>query len=81
MNRPDNLKINRNDNPGLFEWGDCHKHWHFKEFTYYELLDANDGTVVTGRKQAFCLMDIRRMDSAAGSNCYGCSNMGIKAGW
>ena len=81
-NGPDDLQVSRQDNPEWFEWGDCHRHWHFKDFTNYELLDqATNGQVVTGRKQAFCLMDIRRMDANAGPSQYTCSNQGITAGW
>ncbi|KAL9189438.1 hypothetical protein ACHAXT_009113 [Thalassiosira profunda] len=77
----DDLQVNRQDSPDNFEWGDCHKHWHFKEFTYYELINSVTGEIITGRKQAFCLMDIRRMDPSAGGATYGCGNQGISAGW
>ena len=77
---PDNLPIDRKDCSEQFIWGDCHKHYHFNNFTWYELQHLNGTAVVTGRKQAFCLMDIRRM-GGSGSSQYSCSNQGISAGW
>jgi len=78
---PDNLQVSRDENPDLFEWGWCHRHYHFTGFTNYELLDLSGNDVVIGRKQAFCLMDVRKMDSSARSSQYTCSNQGITAGW
>jgi len=75
------LQVSRTANPEWFEWGSCHRHYHFKNFTLYELVNEANNEVVTGRKQAFCLMDIRKMDPSAGSSKYGCSNQGITAGW
>lgn len=79
--RPDDLEVSRQDNLDDFEFGSCHNHWHFKDFTLYELINEDTNEIVTGRKQAFCLMDIRKMDSTVGSSQYGCSNQGITAGW
>lgn len=63
-----------------YELDSCHGHYHYKDFTNYELLSA-DGTVVeTGRKQAFCLMDLQNWGSPDPA-VYDCANQGISPGW
>ena len=42
----------------------------FRNFTLYELVNEETGAVVTGRKQAFCLMDITQKDGSAGPAQY-----------
>lgn len=76
------LRISREEHPEWFEWGPCHNHWHFKDFTNYELLDDQGRDVVTGRKQAFCLMDIRRVGADARRRpSHTCNAPGISVGW
>jgi hypothetical protein len=53
-----------------------------RNFTYYELINQLDGNRITGRKQAFCLMDIRKMDQTlSGGARYTCRSQGISVGW
>ena len=63
-----------------FDWSPCHRHHHVGGFTTYELRGAN-GVVVTGRKQAFCLMDVNQVTSGAPSNGYTCAYQGLTVGW
>jgi hypothetical protein len=82
MNYADtDLVVGAPGDPALYEFSPCHGHYHLRGFTNYELL-ALDGTlVITGRKQAFCLMDTERWDPAAGPAKYTCGDQGISAGW
>ncbi|APW37904.1 hypothetical protein RD110_12445 [Rhodoferax koreense] len=66
----------------LFEWGQCHGHYHFRSFAQYRLLTTSGSLVRTGKKVGFCLMDISRIDGSANPSArYNCSNQGIQAGW
>jgi len=69
-------------NPNLV-WSPCHGHYHFEDYAEYRLVDMEGNVVATGHKQAFCLMDINRLDPNAPrtSGHYGCSNQGISMGW
>jgi hypothetical protein len=66
----------------LFVWSAAHGHYHIKEFNQYALLNTSDLPVMPGFKQAFCLMDIERIDPWAAPNPkYTCGNQGVSAGW
>jgi hypothetical protein len=67
-------------NPDRFDWSECHQHYHAKDFAEYRVLDASGGTVLTGRKQAFCLMDTEN-DQGFGFPTYTCAYQGISVGW
>ncbi|MDZ4685316.1 MAG: lysyl oxidase family protein [Planctomycetaceae bacterium] len=69
------------ENQGLFEWSGCHGHYHLTGFASYELLNQSNNAVVTGRKQAFCLLDTVKIDQTAGLAKYSCANQGITVGW
>jgi hypothetical protein len=45
------------DNP-LFEFSECHSHYHFLSFTDYRLLDTDGDVAAQGHKQSFCLVDM-----------------------
>jgi hypothetical protein len=45
------------------------------------LLSTGGEVVITGRKQAFCLLDYARYFSSAGPGKYTCEFQGISAGW
>lgn len=66
-----------------FQWAACHKHFHFKSFAHYELVDPDGGSIViAGRKQAFCAMDSNRVDRGAVRGAvYDCGQQGISVGW
>src|SRR5262249_137056 len=67
--------------PELFTWSPCHKHYHFKGYASYELLNAAGTALITGRKEAFCLEDFEIYSRNAGSPTYTCSYQGISVGW
>ena len=50
-------KITGKASAGAFHFHDApdHFHWHFEDFAGYQLLDADQNTVVTSGKQSFCL--------------------------
>ncbi|WP_293995431.1 lysyl oxidase family protein [Sphaerotilus sp.] len=67
---------------GMFEYGSCHGHYHFRSFAQYRLLDSTGAVVRNGKKVGFCLMDITRINTAANPSArYTCSNQGIQVGW
>jgi hypothetical protein len=68
-------------NNSLFVFSACHGHYHFSGYAVYELLDMGGRTIVTGRKQAFCLEDFARYDANAGPAKFTCANQGISVGW
>ncbi|WP_437289448.1 lysyl oxidase family protein [Sorangium sp. So ce406] len=73
------------DSP-LFEYAQCHQHFHFLDFADYRLLDGDGAIIAQGHKQAFCLVDMEPLDpedpaprgfpSAGGAGC----NF-LSAGW
>ena len=65
---------------GNFTWSACHNHHHFNGYAVYELLDG-DNVVVTGRKQAFCILDTIQRQAGKPSNGFNCSNQGLTSGW
>jgi hypothetical protein len=68
-------------NPDLFHFDACHGHYHFEGYAWYELINASGTQIITGRKQAFCLMDSEPWLPDAGPRTYTCSFQGISAGW
>ena len=71
-------------NEDLFEYSDCHGHYHFVGYAQYLLLDARGQTVAQGRKQAFCLLDSTRYlsgEDVPTEAQYNCGNQGITRGW
>jgi len=76
--------------PDMFEFSECHGHFHFESFARYELR-ASDGTLVaTGHKQSFCVEDTERIaDDAPLERKYSCTLgsptpdaiQGVQAGW
>ncbi|HMG57174.1 MAG TPA: lysyl oxidase family protein [Kofleriaceae bacterium] len=80
----DNVFVGAPPDPGIdnkmFEWSECHKHHHVKNYASYELLDAS-GVVLTARKQAFCLEDGEQIQPGVPATGYSCMNQGITHGW
>ncbi len=64
----------------IFQWSSCHGHHHVANYTRYELVN-NDGVVMTGRKQAFCLEDGEQVVPGVPATGYSCTNQGISHGW
>ncbi|HET6410248.1 MAG TPA: lysyl oxidase family protein [Chthoniobacteraceae bacterium] len=70
------------ERPDLFEFQECHGHFHFRGFASYRLLNSEGQEVATGNKVSFCLEDVRRWDTASSPDrLYNCSFQGIQAGW
>ena len=67
--------------PELFEYSDCHQHYHFKGYAKYELMDIGGRVLKTGRKRAFCLEDFEQKDPKAKHGKFTCGFQGISAGW
>lgn len=78
---------------GALRWHDEHSHWHFDDFSAYELrrLDADGqpdwtagGSLAVTPKVSFCLEDSERTDGNEGVGTYNsCTGVlqGISAGW
>lgn len=76
------LVLGNPDAGGQFEFAACHKHYHFRDFAQYRLLDETGTVVVIGRKQAFCARDSARVAKDAGfTPRYDCDQQGIQLGW
>jgi hypothetical protein len=70
------------ERPDLFEFQECHGHYHFRGFASYRLLNNIGEEVAAGQKLSFCLEDLQRWDSASSPEAlYTCENQGIQAGW
>lgn len=41
----------------LFEFADCHGHYHFKHYAEYRLIDPGTGKVWRAAKRGFCMLD------------------------
>ena len=77
-------------NDGLFEYAECHHHFHFKHYATYKLIDAETGYVWRAAKRGFCMLDTDPYLSSlrdAPRNYWNCGNQsidgfqGISKGW
>jgi hypothetical protein len=79
-------------NDGLFEFANCHAHYHFRNYAKYELIDPVSGRVWRAAKRGFCMLDTdpnsASLGGAAGPHFYrSCGtttlpgNQGISVGW
>ena len=77
---------------GLFELASCHKHFHFRHYALYELVDPVTGHVWRAAKRGFCMIDIEKYQGYTGDadnkrhfvSCGGVDipgNQGISKGW
>jgi hypothetical protein len=78
------LVLPRLPEPGMgddtYGWSDCHKHHHLMGYVRYELV-GRDGVVLTGRKQAFCIADMKQVDPGNPRPRYSCTLQGLQRGW
>ena len=44
-------------NDGLFEFAECHQHYHFRNYAKYELIDPSTGKAWRAAKRGFCMLD------------------------
>lgn len=78
---------------GLFELATCHRHYHFRHYALYELVDPQNGFVWRAAKRGFCMLDtdpnpayLTGVPPKAGKyrSCGAVGipgNQGISAGW
>jgi hypothetical protein len=78
---------------GLYEFATCHNHYHFRHYTFYELIDPATGKVWKAAKRGFCMIDTNPAPPSVGGNPPGprvykvCGrvgipgNQGISVGW
>lgn len=48
---------NTHVNDGLYEFASCHRHYHFRHYALYELIDPDTGIVWRAAKRGFCMLD------------------------
>ena len=78
----DDMHLGVPEGNSLFQYFECHGHYHFNGFASYQLLNSNNQPVALGRKMSFCLEDIIRWDPKAPlRNKYFCDDQGIQSGW
>jgi Lysyl oxidase len=53
-------------NDGLYEYATCHRHFHFRHYTLYELIDPATGYVWRAAKRGFCMIDIEKYQDYPG---------------
>lgn len=51
------------DSDGLYEFADCHQHFHFRNYATYEIFPVDGGGTIAGpaiqaRKRGFCMIDV-----------------------
>ena len=68
------------NHPELFQYSECHDHYHFDEFARYELRDGN-GVVARGHKQAFCMLDTVSWAWPLALPQFDCANQGVSRGF
>ena len=83
--------VHFNDNDGLYEFATCHRHFHFRHYARYELIDPVTGHVWRAAKRGFCMIDVSPAPVADGAvktwayrNCGRVGvpgNQGISHGW
>lgn len=42
---------------GLFEFAECHQHYHFRNYATYQLIDPATGRIWRSAKRGFCMLD------------------------
>jgi hypothetical protein len=51
---------------GLYEYATCHRHFHFRHYTLYELIDPVTGYTWRAAKRGFCMIDIEKFQDYPG---------------
>ena len=66
-----------------FHFSPCHGHYHFDDFTSYQLFDSSDNIAAPGHKQAFCILDTQQyvFEPWVGPRMYTCAFQGLSGGW
>jgi Lysyl oxidase len=68
---------------GLFEWAECHQHYHYRRYAKYELLEVggNQSQLLIARKQGFCMSDNFKLSVSGLRQFTSCDNQGISQKW
>jgi len=80
------LQIGSPENNPLFQWSECHQHYHLENIMTFELLDPTGAPAVgdlgrvVGRKQGFCIQGIEQV-AGDSPDPYNCQNQGLATGW
>lgn len=53
-------------NDGLYEYASCHRHFHFRHYALYELIDPTTGYVWRAAKRGFCMIDVEKYQAYPG---------------
>ena len=60
-----------------FVYQTCHRHYHFRDFADYRLINSAGQATAIGNKVGFCLLDNVRWDTSAGAAArYDCNKIG-----
>ena len=51
---------------GLYEYATCHRHFHFRHYTLYELIDPTTGYTWRAAKRGFCMIDVEKYQDYPG---------------
>jgi Lysyl oxidase len=51
---------------GLYEYATCHRHFHFRHYTLYELIDPATGYTWRAAKRGFCIIDVEKFQDYPG---------------
>ena len=54
------------NNDGLYEFATCHRHFHFRHYSLYELIDPATGFTWRAAKRGFCMIDIEKFQDFPG---------------
>jgi Lysyl oxidase len=70
---------------GLFEWAECHKHYHYRRYATYELFEVRSDSVVgepiVARKQGFCMSDNFKLSVSGLRKFTSCDDQGVSQKW
>ena len=58
--------VHFNNGDGLFEFASCHRHFHFRHYSLYELIDPATGHTWRAAKRGFCMIDIEKFQEYPG---------------
>jgi hypothetical protein len=59
---PGDLDLGAQEGNPLFEYSECHGHYHTQGFAQYSLLNLDGSVAAEGHKQGYCLSDMSRID-------------------
>lgn len=70
---------------GLFEWAECHQHYHYRRYAKYELVKVGSDEVtsepIIARKQGFCMSDNFKLSVSGLRRFTSCEDQGISQRW